>query len=72
MRPAAISLSLSLTAEAVCWELPLGRPWGSPLLTGLASVLLVTSSPFPSPPFWRHASSSTLPGGSRLAWESEG
>lgn len=29
MRPAATSLFL--TAEAVCWELPLGCPWGSPL-----------------------------------------
>lgn len=40
MRPAAISLFL--TAEAVCWELPLERPWGSPLLTGLAGMLPVT------------------------------
>lgn len=45
MRPAATSLFL--TAEAVCWELPLGCPWAHPLLTGLAGVLLVTS-PFPS------------------------
>ena len=46
MRPAATSLFL--TAEAVCWELPLGCLRGTPLLTGLAGMLPVTPSPFPS------------------------
>lgn len=68
MRPAATSLFL--TAEAVCWELPLGCPWGSPLAHRACWCVAGHISISLPDPCGVCVSSSTLPGGSRLAWES--